>query len=123
MTARKTGTDTISTKLIRKEEMKMAEQKFKKEVVSDSYSDTISKYDFVAENEITVTITLAEYRELIGVKATCDRKIKEADDKRIEYYSKANTLEKENSDLKKELYDLQKKLEDMKSAVKEVSES
>lgn len=101
----------------------MAEQKFKKEVVTDGYNDTISKHDFVADCELTVTITLAEYRELVETKATCDRKIKEADDKRIEHYSKANALEKENSDLKKELYDLQKKLEDMKNAVKEASES
>lgn len=100
----------------------MAEQKFKKEVIADVLDDTISKHDFISQNEITVTITLAEYRELVVTKAISDRKIQESDDKRLKYYSKAITLERENSDLKKKLYDLQKKREDMYCAVKEVSE-
>lgn len=42
----------------------MAEQTFKKET-----DWGISKYDFTGESEITVTITLAEYRHLVGSNA------------------------------------------------------
>lgn len=45
----------------------MAEQTFKKET-----DWGISKYDFAGESEITVTITLAEYRYLVEANAKND---------------------------------------------------
>ena len=69
------------------------------------------EHDFVASQEITVTITLDEYRELVKEKATADIRIKEAENDKYERNQENDNLKKENAELKAELYELQKKTE------------
>ena len=54
----------------------MAEMKYSKEM--GNYGDNPNNY--VAPDEITVRITLAEYRELVAVKAVKDKLVKDAED-------------------------------------------
>lgn len=65
----------------------MADQVFKKD------ADYGNKNDFVGESEITVTITLAEYRDLVATKAT-------RDDVKAKLQKRIWELERENNDLK-----------------------
>lgn len=53
-------------------------------------------FDFVVEHELTVTITLSEYRELVSTKATTESKVNEACSARWK-------VERERDDLKNEL--------------------
>ena len=84
----------------------MADQIFKKET---EYN--VNENNFVGESEITVTITLNEYRELVGIKATRDKDVKAADKAASEARIEARDLESENTKLKMEIYELKKKLE------------
>ena len=61
----------------------MAEQTFEKKVTWGE------KHNFVAEDEITVTITLAEYRELVKEVARKDKDIDQARQIRYEAEKKA----------------------------------
>ena len=90
----------------------MATYDFKKDV---DYSDNRNNY--VIDGEITVTITLAEYRELVSVKATTDKLVKDAEKDRYERNTENATLKQENAKLKSEMYELKKLLEE-----KEVTE-
>lgn len=94
-----------------------------KDVVFDKKADNyrFNSNDYVATSEITVTITLAEYRELVTAKAIADRKIEEANAERYERNSENNTLKSENASLKAELYEIRKKLEE-KNIINEESE-
>lgn len=56
----------------------MAEQVFKREV--DGYYGNTYRDDFRAEDEITVTITLHEYRELVADKAKHAENIRKKDE-------------------------------------------
>ena len=84
-----------------------------KDVVFDKKADNyrFNSNDYVATSEITVTITLAEYRELVTAKAIADRKIEEANADRYERNSENDALKADNSSLKAELYEIRKKLE------------
>lgn len=91
----------------------MAEQIFKKEC---DYSS--NRNDFIGESEITVTITLGEYRKLVTEKATKDSDIAKAEANKYERESENSNLKKENNnlrnenaELKTEIYELKKKLE------------
>ena len=84
----------------------MAEQVFKKET---EYST--NENNFIGESEITVTITLNEYRDLVSHTATRDKDIKSAQSEAREARVRASTLEEENAGLKAELYELTKKLD------------
>lgn len=90
---------------------------FKKEVDYNT-----NKNDFVAECEITVTITLSEYRELVTVKATNDRMIAEANSDKYERDSENNKLKKENSELKGKLYDLKEKIDELTQELEKTKE-
>ncbi|HCY6608110.1 TPA: hypothetical protein O1225_002206 [Staphylococcus aureus] len=62
--------------------------------------------NFVANQELTVTITLNEYRKLIEIKAVKDKE----DTYRGKYFAeerKNEKLEKENIKLKNKIYELQ----------------
>lgn len=73
-----------------------------------------SEDNFVARQELTVTITLNEYRELIGNKAIMDKKISDVQSEKYKLSSKNNDLEKENSSLKEKLFDLQNEINELK---------
>lgn len=64
----------------------MAEQTFEKKTLWNE------KHNFVGEGEITVTITLAEYRELVKEVAKKDKDIDEAKMKRYEAEKKAEAI-------------------------------
>lgn len=86
---------------------KVLEQKF------ESYRGSDIK-DFVAPSELTVTITLSEYRELVSKVATRDEAISAAEHDRYEREQKITDLQAEVDALKAELYELQKRAENGK---------
>lgn len=81
-----------------------------KDVILDKKMDGYSfeKRDFVASGEITVTITLGEYRRLIAENATAQQRIDKADADKYSRNAENDALREENSKLKAELYELTK---------------
>lgn len=72
----------------------------------DSYG--FDKTDFLAAGELTVTITLGEYRKLVKDVATAQARIDKAEADRYERNSENTRLTEENNRLKAELYEMQK---------------
>lgn len=68
--------------------------------------------DFLASGELTVTITLEEYRKLVEKCATREYCIHEAEKDKYVRESENEELRKENAELKAELYELQKQVGD-----------
>ena len=67
-----------------------------------------SENNIVVNQELTVTITLNEYRELIKQAALADSKIREANSEKYDAQRDVKHLSEENSNLKSEIYELQK---------------
>jgi len=81
-----------------------------KDIIFDKKS---ANYDFKADNfvasgEITVTITLHEYRQLIKDCATAQQRIDEANNNKYTRDAENEKLKKEVSELKAQLYELNK---------------
>lgn len=89
----------------------MAKEEFGKKMDSYSNEDAI---DFVGDSELTVEITLHEYRELIRGKAIADEKITEANNDKYERNLENKQLKEKNAELKQEIYELKKELEQSK---------
>lgn len=68
------------------------------------YEKSITDHDFLVRGELTVTITLSEYRALLNASSVA--KVKEADQKRWEAERKRDELLKELENVKKQLTDL-----------------
>lgn len=68
--------------------------------------------DFLASGELTVTITLEEYRRLVRECATREYCISEAEKDKYTREHENEELRKENAELKAELYELQKQIGD-----------
>ena len=64
--------------------------------------------DFLAAGELTVTITLSEYRKLVKDVATAQARIDKAEEDRYERIRENERLTAENNRLKAELYEMQK---------------
>ena len=64
--------------------------------------------------EIVVTITLKEYRSLIGIAATVEQIKSALNDRAIKAEIENSNLKNENAKLKQENYDLQKYTEQLK---------
>ena len=76
---------------------------------TESYG--FEKNDFVAPSEITVTITLGEYRSLITKAATADEAIRKAEADKFSRDADNKRLKEMVEALRAELYDLQKRAE------------
>ena len=63
--------------------------------------------DYVAENEITITITLAEYRALVTSEATKQYDIDKANEDKYKRDSENKMLKEEVDSLRAKLYELQ----------------
>lgn len=83
-----------------------------KDVILDKKLDHYGSNEdnFLASGELTVTITLGEYRKLVSDCATADERINKADEDKYARNTQNEALKKENDELKAELYELQKKL-------------
>lgn len=88
--------------------------------VIDPVLDTkLDRYDYDArsnmtvQGELTVTITLHEYRDLVSKVATREYDISEANKNKYERDSENKRLKEEISKLKAELYEYEKKVQDM----------
>ena len=64
--------------------------------------------DFLAAGELTVTITLSEYRKLVKDVATAQARIDKAETDRYDRNRENERLTEENNRLKAELYEMQK---------------
>lgn len=87
----------------------ITDQLLEKTPKDDGYSSYSNKNDFVANGQIMVTITLAEYRAL--VKGNSDALVSEAK-------SKQRSAESERDQLKKQVDELQKELTNLKDLVR-----
>lgn len=76
---------------------------------TESYG--FEKNDFVPPSEITVTITLGEYRSLITKAATADEAIRKAEADKFSRDADNKRLKEMVEALRAELYDLQKRAE------------
>lgn len=70
--------------------------------------------DYVSEGELTVTITLCEYRDLI--KTSVENKQRKEHESWLEQYQRANDAEKRVNELEEEVSNLYKRLADNKDA-------
>ena len=66
--------------------------------------------DFLAGQELTVTITLGEYRELVSSKATADQTVQASREKVVKLEAELKEAKAEAERLKAENYDLQNKV-------------
>ena len=66
--------------------------------------------DYVAEGELTVTITLSEYRDLI--KTSVENEQRKEHESWLEQYQRANDAEKRVKELEEEVSNLYKRLVD-----------
>lgn len=72
----------------------------------DSYSSDYN--DFQAEHELTVEITLNEYRTLIKEKAISDFRIKKAEENKYTREEENKKLKQENKKLEMQLFEYRK---------------
>jgi len=86
----------------------------------DSYS--WEKKDFLAGQELTVTITLGEYRELVSAKATADQAIQAKGEKIAKLEQELKKAQELTDRLKAENYDLQSKLVAMRGQHQEAAQ-
>ena len=79
----------------------------------DSYGTNLK--DYVADKEITVTITLSEYRELVSNDATRRASIDEANKDKYERNRENERLKKENNALEMKLFEYRKKFGELET--------
>src|SRR5699024_2127300 len=91
------------------ETIKTTEHYYTKEF--NNYNNT--EDNFVANQELTITITLNEYRKLIETSATKDTKIEEARSSRWKAERERDEAKKEIAELKNKIYELQNPDEEM----------
>lgn len=77
--------------------------------------------NFVAPGEITVTITLAEYRLLVNHDATRQLSIDAAEKDKYSRELEIKTVKEENARLKGENYDLKTQVDDLKAQIAELT--
>ena len=77
----------------------------------DTYRD--NQNDFVIPSELTVTITLAEYRMLVNHDATRQLAIDAAEKDKYTRENEIKAVKEENARLKGENYDLKTKIDEL----------
>ena len=85
---------------------------FENDAVQDKKLESYGweKKDFLAGQELTVTITLGEYRELVSSKATADQAIQASREKVAKMEQDLKKAQEQADRLKAENYDLQNKV-------------
>ena len=73
--------------------------------------------DFVAEGELTITITLAEYRALVASEATKEHSISKANADKYERDAENARLKEEVNSLRAKLYEIQNNCDSEKVGV------
>lgn len=86
----------------------------------DGYGADSKLQNFVAPQEITVTITLSEYRELVSKVATRDADINEANTAKWKREDENKKLKEEVAELKAKLYELQSNQNNVKEEKSDV---
>jgi len=77
------------------------------------YSRNDIRNDFAIPGEITVTITLNEYRALISANAISEKKISDLNAERYDAQDECNDLKQEREKLMKEIAELKIKISDL----------
>lgn len=79
----------------------------------DAYSKNLD--NFTAPQELTVTITLNEYRKLVSANATASSDIEKANKDKYTRDMENKNLKEEVSALKAKIYEMQKELDSFKT--------
>lgn len=90
------------------------------------YSRNDISNDFAIPGEITVTITLNEYRALVSANAISEKRSSELNSKLYDAQAECNTLKQEREKLLKEIAELKIKISDLlmeKTASSQTDES
>lgn len=69
--------------------------------------------DFAIPGEITVTVTLNEYRALVSADAISEKRNSELNSKLYDAHAEVNTLKQEKENLVKEIAELKVKISDL----------
>ena len=77
-------------------------------------------HNYVGPNELTVTITLSEYRELVSGIATKDKDISIANDDKYKREQEIREVKAANDTLKAENYDLKVIIDDLRKQIEEL---
>ena len=77
--------------------------------------------NFVAPAEITVTITLSEYRSLVANDATRKQAIDKANEDKFNRETEIKAVREENTRLKGENYDLKTMIDSLKEQIAELT--
>jgi FtsZ-binding cell division protein ZapB len=83
-------------------------------VVKNLEGYRVNDENYIGVGEITVTVTLKEYRSLVGIAATVEEIKTAANNRAMKAERENDDLKKENAKLKQENYDLQKYAEQLK---------
>lgn len=86
----------------------------------ENYADTTNNY--AIENELTVEITLNEYRELVKEVATKQLSIDKANADKYDREQRIAALQLENNELKAENYELKKRVDELNEGFKMATE-
>lgn len=77
-------------------------------------------HNYVASQELTVTITLSEYRELVSGIATKDKDISIANDNKYQREQEIKEVKAANDTLKAENYDLKTIIDNLRKQIEEL---
>ena len=86
-------------------------------VVKNLEGYRVNSDNFIGVGEIMVTITLKEYRSLVGIAATVEEIKSAANSRALKAERENDDLKKENAKLKQDNYDLQKYAEQLKEQI------
>ena len=94
----------------------------KKMEKATDYGNSSGLFNLTCDQELRVTITLAEYRDLVTKTATRDADIKKAEVDKYTRETENRKLTEENAALKAELYELNKKADLLSASVTDLTD-